>query len=304
MKIAIIPKQSNIEWSMKRLFMDRDTLLRRYAMQERDIDRMAASEKRQHESIERIISMFPGADVLSLEAFNKEKAKQYDLVASVGGDNMFQMVAHYLEETPIIGINSDSVTSTGALLYFDPDTIAQSVKKILEGRFGHEEWTRAEADINGKLIEDARGLFCIYNTEGDMMTRYKLKLNGAEEEQKSTGIIVSTGAGSTGWYKSSGIYLPMIRSGRYPAPASKFSPSDRSLKTITRETHGGEECDYKMLNLEIRQGEELELIYWSPDNAKVSSDSVIRYVISEGDRIRFRVSPRLFRVVTPEKIYR
>jgi len=302
MRIAIIPKQSAIEWDMNRLFLDRDDLLQRYAEQERNVQRMVSSEERQHQSIDDIMILFPGADVLALEQFNKEKAKQYDLVVAVGGDNHFLRVAHYLEETPIIGINSDVITSVGALLRFDPKNIPGHIKKILEGRFSYEEWTRAEAKINGKLVEDARGMFSLSNIEDDMMTRYLLKFKDGREQQKSSGMIVTTGAGSTGWYTDAGIYLPTISSGSYPEPASSFPPDRRMLKTLTREPFGGKDCSYEMLNLGIRAGEELEIVYWANDNAKLSSDSVIKYVISEGDRIKFRVSPRTFRVVTPNTI--
>lgn len=302
MKIAIIPKQSAIEWDMNRLFLDRDALLQRYSEQERNVKRMVDSEERQHHSIDEIVGLFPGADIFSRDQFNKEKAKQYDLVAAVGGDNHFLAIAHCLEETPIMGINSDVITSTGALLGFDPETIHSYIKRILEGRFSYGEWTRIEAEINGKAVEDARGMFSLSNVEDDMMTRYLLKFKDEKEQQKSSGFVITTGAGSTGWYTDAGIYLPTIKSGLYPAPASSIPQDKKMLKTLTREPFGGKDCIYKMLNLEIRPGEELELIYWANDNARLSSDSVIKYVISEGDRIRFRVSPRTFRVVTPGTI--
>ncbi|MCX6707723.1 MAG: NAD(+)/NADH kinase, partial [Candidatus Woesearchaeota archaeon] len=246
--------------------------------------------------------MFPKADIFTRDDFNKEKARNYDLIISIGGDNHFQAIGHYVGEIPILGVNSDNMTSTGALLKFIPQDMKRYANRILRRKLTYEKWIKARAHLNDRLVEDAVAVFSLSNIEDDMMTRYKLKIEGKSEVQKSSGILVTTGAGSTGWYKDAGIFLPLIVTGFYKQPTLPFAPKEKRLMTLTREPYDGKECVYRMMNLMISEGEELEFIYWANENAKLSSDSVMRYVVSEGDRIRFSVSPDVLNVVTLDKI--
>ncbi|MHA1127128.1 MAG: hypothetical protein ACTSQX_15985 [Candidatus Heimdallarchaeota archaeon] len=53
---------------------------------------------------------------------------------------------------------------------------------------------------NGQVIYGVNDLFIGHKAHGS--ARYSLKFAGSTEQQSSSGIIVSTGAGSTGWFRS------------------------------------------------------------------------------------------------------
>ena len=61
--------------------------------------------------------------------------------------------------------------------------------------------TMAQAELNdGQRLLAVNDLFIGARTH--VSARYRLRYQGREEDQSSSGLIVSTGAGSTGWYRS------------------------------------------------------------------------------------------------------
>jgi hypothetical protein len=61
--------------------------------------------------------------------------------------------------------------------------------------------TMAKATLNnGQVLYAVNDLFV--GQRSHVSARYKIEIGGHEEQQSSSGIIVSTGLGSTGWFKS------------------------------------------------------------------------------------------------------
>jgi len=53
---------------------------------------------------------------------------------------------------------------------------------------------------NGQRLLAVNDLFVGARTH--VSARYRLRYKGLDEDQSSSGLIISTGAGSTGWYRS------------------------------------------------------------------------------------------------------
>ena len=299
MKIGIAAKLSKIEWDMHRLVITREEALESYRKQEKDVGKILKSHERQRNCIESIIAENPDAETIDMIALEKGEAAKpdVDLLIVIGGDNFFQICTHYFSDAYLVGVNSDPETSHGALLNFDYESLERNLGNIVNGNFKAEEWTRVATTLNGKRLED--GSCTVSLTTGDMMCRYLLKLNNDSEEQKSSGILVVSGAGSgkRAWYRNAGIYLPQIKSGLYPETTKEFPKTSPELKTLTIIPFGGEDCTYKGLNADIYRGKELKLIYWTSSPALLSIDSMHRYDVKEGDVLTFKVSDKKLKVV-------
>ncbi|MEP6817329.1 MAG: hypothetical protein ABI873_17450 [Marmoricola sp.] len=121
-----------------------------------------------------------------------------DLVVVVGQDGLVANVAKYLVGQPVIGINPEPSRNPGVLVQFAPAAAAE----LLRGNGTVERRTMVEArtDDGQRLL----ALNEIYLGHPSHQTaRYRLTAPGATvERQASSGLIVATGTGSTGWCRS------------------------------------------------------------------------------------------------------
>jgi NAD kinase len=301
MKVGIAAKLSKLEWDMYRLGLSREQIIDSYKRQRKDIQRILDSHKRQKTCIDNIIAMSPNAEVIDMIKLQETNMPlpEVDLLISIGGDNFFQICAYYFDRSCLVGVNSDPETSHGALMNFDYYTFGINLDKILSGDFETEEWTRVATTLNGKKVKDANCTVALSIKATDMISRFLLELNSYSEEQKATGILVVSGAGSgkRAWYRNAGVYLPMLNSGLYPETTQEFSKTSGELRTLTREPFGDVDCLYKRLNLTIPPGEQLQLRYWASDPSELSIDSIKRYHVKEGDVLTFQASNRKLKVV-------
>ncbi len=124
-----------------------------------------------------------------------------DIVVVIGQDGLVANTAKYATNIPIIGVNPDEKLYDGVLLPFQMKDIYKIVEKALRGSINTKSVTMAEAKLNdGQRLLAFNDLFIGPQTHRS--ARYKLTFNAQTESQSSSGIIVSTGAGSTGWLSS------------------------------------------------------------------------------------------------------
>ncbi|WP_163507407.1 NAD(+)/NADH kinase [Fodinicola acaciae] len=121
-----------------------------------------------------------------------------DVVVVVGQDGLVANVAKYLDGQPVIGINADRQRNPGVLVRHDPNDTA----KLLGGSKNVEDRTmvQAVADDTQKLV----ALNEVYIGQPTHQTaRYTIRTaDGRTERQASSGILVGTGTGATGWCRS------------------------------------------------------------------------------------------------------
>lgn len=124
-----------------------------------------------------------------------------DVVVAVGQDGLVANTLKYLNEQPLIGVNPDRSRYDGQLLPFVPRDLAKVIPEVLRGRRPLRGVTMAKAELNnGQTLYAVNDLFLGPKSHGS--ARYVLRHDGNEETQSSSGIIVSTGLGSTGWLAS------------------------------------------------------------------------------------------------------
>ena len=151
------------------------------------------------------ITYIPDTDV------KKYSAKDYDLVMTFGGDGTFLNAAQHFSETLMLGINSHhnedpTQGSIGALTSVNEITLATALNRLKKGDYNIVKWKRLYAKINGeKLPELAINDIYFGALEAYKTTNFEMCWNDQIEAFRgSSGIVFSTGMGSTSWFRNIG----------------------------------------------------------------------------------------------------
>jgi NAD kinase len=124
-----------------------------------------------------------------------------DIVITVGIDGLVVNTAKYLNGQPLIAVNPDPAHIDGILLPFTVQQAAQAVHRVLKDQVQVRLITMAEARLNdGQSLVAFNDLFI--GVRSHVSARYSIQIGQQEEHHSSSGIIVSTGVGSTGWLSS------------------------------------------------------------------------------------------------------
>ncbi len=128
-----------------------------------------------------------------------------DLVITVGGDGTVLAASHFVKKTPIFGINSAPQTSTGYLCVAQPKNFEHLLKQIVQGQRKPLSIPRLEVSVDGQKIPylGLNDLLFACRLQGET-ARYFLQVGRNKEFQKSSGVWIATGAGSTAAIFSAG----------------------------------------------------------------------------------------------------
>ncbi|MFF9065664.1 hypothetical protein ACF09E_09940 [Streptomyces sp. NPDC014891] len=152
-----------------------------------------------------------------------------DVVVVVGQDGLVANAAKYLTGQPVIGIDADPGRNPGVLVRHRADRARRLLPYAAGDGATVDELTMVEA-----VTDDAQRLLALneiyVGPRGHQTARYTLDLDAAglpPEAQASSGVLVGTGTGSTGWLRS----LWEQRSSALALPA----PADARLAWFVRE---------------------------------------------------------------------
>lgn len=125
-----------------------------------------------------------------------------DIVVALGRDGLVANVLKYLQDgQPLIGVNPDPGRWDGQLLPFLPEDLGKILPEVIRRQRNSQSVTLARATLNdGQVLCAVNDLFIGRQTHAS--ARYEIRQGAAQENQSSSGIIVSTGLGATGWLKS------------------------------------------------------------------------------------------------------
>jgi NAD kinase len=124
-----------------------------------------------------------------------------DTVVTLGQDGLVANTLKYLDGQPVVGVNPDPERWDGRLLPFRVGDVARVMPEVLLRKRPTHSVTMAKATLNnGQTMYGVNDLFIGPKSHGS--ARYVIRSGEASETQSSSGVIVSTGMGSTGWLKS------------------------------------------------------------------------------------------------------
>ncbi|PWK49871.1 sugar kinase [Pleionea mediterranea] len=124
-----------------------------------------------------------------------------ETVVVVGQDGLVANTLKYVKSLPVVGVNPDPARYDGVLLPFNVKEIGSQASDTVFQRCSFQNVTLAKAELsNGQELVGVNDLFI--GPKLHTSARYILQWGSEQELQSSSGIIVSTGLGSTGWFQS------------------------------------------------------------------------------------------------------
>jgi NAD kinase len=231
-----------------------------------------------------------------------------DVVVIVGQDGLVVNAAKYLNGQAVVALNPDPLRIDGILLPFAYAEASWAIALVLGGSPCWREVTMAQATLNdGQALLAVNDLFIGQKTHTS--ARYRIKLGKREEDQSSSGIIVSTGAGSTGWYRSilagaAGLVSDVSGSARMRSIQDRyrFDWAARQLVFSVREPFISKTSGAEIVHGVVDERTPLVVISHMPQNGVIFSDGV------EEDRMDFNsgaiatigLAERALRLVVPQ----
>lgn len=125
-----------------------------------------------------------------------------DVVIAVGQDGLVANIAKYLCGQPVLGVNPLPGRFDGVLSRFDAGDTPGLFRRISEGRTPDVQartMVRASLD-DGQTVIAMNEIFIGHRSH--QSARYRIRFDNREERQSSSGVIVTTGTGATGWARS------------------------------------------------------------------------------------------------------
>jgi NAD kinase len=230
-----------------------------------------------------------------------------DVVVTLGPDGLVVNTAKYLDGQLLVALNPDPSRIDGVLLPFQLRDATTAIGLAMSGRKVWKAISMARADLNdGQTLLAVNDLFVGQKTH--VSARYRLIHDGREEDQSSSGIIISTGAGSTGWYRSivtgaAGVVesitgLEQVRGAR---DQYRFDWEARYLVFSVREPFVSKTSGAEMVHGRIEADAPLEIVSQMPQNGVIFSDGVEedRLNFNSGTIARIGLADRTLRLVMP-----
>jgi len=205
-----------------------------------------------------------------------------DIVVTLGQDGLVANAAKYVNGQPIIAVNPSPRIFDGVLLPFLPGSVAGAVDRLVREKAVLRDVTMAETKLtDGQSLLAFNDLFIGPKTH--VSARYRIVWSGKSEPQSSSGVLVSTGAGSTGWLSS---IFNMTRGVAGLSGASFNVPTqleweDLRLVFVVREPFISRHSRAEIVAGMIAPGQELVLESLMPSDGVIFSDG------TEADFLKF-----------------
>lgn len=213
-----------------------------------------------------------------------------DIVVAVGQDGLVANLAKYVAGQPVIGIDPTPGANAGVLVPHAPEAAATLLPRVAAGQA-----TTLERTMVAVTADDGQSLVALNEVfvgqAGHQSARYEIVAGGVRERQSSSGVIVGTGTGATGWCRS----LQRIQAPNLVLPA----PADPALTWFVREPWPSPMTGADLTAGLLADGAALEL--------RVESDGLVafgdgiendRIHLTWGQRATVCRAPRALRTVT------
>lgn len=266
------------------------------------------ADSQYHRSVDEVLRQLPRSvkrQVLDRALLPTYQFGPHDLVLVIGPDGLVINTAKYLAEQPILAVNPDPTRIDGVLIPFRVSEVGEQVTRAIQGKTRITRVAMAEATLNdGQRLYAVNDLFIGARTH--VSARYALELNGQREQQSSSGIIVATGAGCTGWMRS--VVTGAWQVARYFAPIDGEAPGPERLSLgwesntlwyTVREPFISKTSQATQVFGQIGPGEELVVTSQMPDYGVIFSDGIEAdyLAFNSGAIARIRLADRRAHVI-------
>jgi NAD kinase len=215
-----------------------------------------------------------------------------DLVVTVGPSGLVANVAKYLTGQPVIGVNPDPARDGAVLAPHSPGDAGELIHAAARGSAPLRERTMVEA-----RLDDTQRVLALNEVfighQSHQSARYMIRRQGSNEHQSSSGLIVTTGTGATGWGRS----ISLERKSELDLPA----PDERRLCFFVREAWPSPTFGTMLTEGLLEADDALEVVSELDDGGVVFGDGIEtdRLAFRWGMTVTVRVAPERLRLVEP-----
>ena len=211
-----------------------------------------------------------------------------DAVIVVGGDGTLLRASHFIESTPVLHISSHTGKNEAFFARATSGDANRKIRLLAAGEYKINRLLRLEAALNGKKLP-FKALNEVYagSREAYHVSRYTLVIGKRKEEQKSSGILIATPAGSYAWVRSAG-------GKTLPLTAKK-------IEYVVREPYVGRLTKPKMTKGVLSGSQSITLIskIWERHKGVVVIDSYKKeFEFKNGDRLVVRAAKQPLNLVS------
>ena len=221
-----------------------------------------------------------------------------DWVVALGQDGLVANTLKYLDGQPLVGVNPDPARWEGILVPFSVGQLSAVVEGLIVGKRPLKQVTMAMAAFNTRhVLLGVNDIFVGARTH--ISARYTIKAAEHEEQHSSSGVIISTGLGSSGWLRSvlagaSGIAAALGQASA-PRPPSEFPWDAEYLVYSIREPWPSKRTGAAITFGKVTREAPLVLVSQMPENGVVFSDGI------EADFIEFNAGTSATVGISPKK---
>ena len=178
----------------------------------------------------------------------KEQFRNVNLIVAVGGDGTFLRAVQFMKNGLVIGVNADPKNKEGFFMKAKKEDFEEKLKSAMSGNLKIIKLPRLEASINGKKIDSlAVNEFFIGPNRGYQAAKYTIQIGNSKEMHKSSGVLVTTPAGSHAWASACG--------------AGKMELGEKRFQYVVREPYIRKIFKgYRLLKGKIRENEKVIVI--------------------------------------------
>lgn len=248
--------------------------------------------------VERILSPMGRLQKLERSFLPNYQFAGDDIVVIVGQDGLVANALKYLDGNPVIAINPDPARWDGKLLPFEVGSLKDVALKTLADIEDSKTITFVEARTNdGQVLLGVNDIFV--GPKSHTSARYNIHWNGQSECHSSSGIIISTGFGSTGWFQSVLAGAMGVAGIDHHELVSGFAWDTEQVQFAVREPFPSNTTGTDLVFGAVSNDNPLQLESLMPENGVIFSDGIESDFVAfnSGCTVEIGISDRVGRLV-------
>ncbi len=222
------------------------------------------------------------------EAAIRKGIAKADAIIVVGGDGTLLRASHFIEDEPVLHVSSSTDKNEAFFARATGKDADRKIRLLAAGKYKITRLLRLEAVLNGKRLP-FKALNEVYAgiREAYHVSRYTLIIGRRREEQKSSGILIATPAGSHAWVRSAGgVILPL---------------TSKKIEYVVREPYAGRLTKPKMTKGVLGSSQSVTLVsrLWESHEGVVVIDSYRKeFYFKNGDRLVVRAAKQQLNLIS------
>jgi NAD kinase len=191
-----------------------------------ELERRHSHHRKQHQQVMAAVPPEWRRASVQRDDLDRFLFEEDDVIVVLGRDGLVANVAKYLDGQPVIGLNPDPDRYPGVLVPHPPKAAGELMRDVESARCYLQPRTMVTATRDdGQALTALNEIFIGHASH--QSARYTIAVGADRERQSSSGVIIATGTGATGWAAS--IHLERHSSLTLPGP------EDRALAYFVRE---------------------------------------------------------------------